>query len=109
MSIFAGFGAAPSSFTAPLIDPTVAGSMGVATGAAGAEAGAEVDCSVFSFLLHAASNQRPTRASRGRIANLEFVMMCTFLLVLNRTAKTNYFNANLRRLCPRSALRGASR
>src|ERR1035438_9843651 len=56
MSIFAGLGAVPSNFTVPLIVATVAGSIGVA-GCAGAadSAGALLDCSVFSFLLQAAS------------------------------------------------------
>src|SRR5215470_19768762 len=100
MSIFDGFEAAPSSFTAPLTLPTVAGSIGVAAGAAGADAGSEVDCSVFSFLLQAASNKRPTRASRGRIANREFFMMCTFLVVLDRRAKTLHFSAKFYREPP---------
>src|SRR5271168_2238620 len=43
MSILAAFGAAPSNFTVPLTDAAVAGSIGVAAGAAGAVA---ADCSV---------------------------------------------------------------
>jgi hypothetical protein len=54
MSIFDSLGAVPSNFTVPLIVATVAGSMGVAAGAI-VSAGALVDCSVFSFLLQAAS------------------------------------------------------
>src|SRR6201981_2965177 len=98
MSILAGFGAVPSYFTVPLSEPTVAGSMGVAAGAGAAEG--EVDCSVFSFLLQAASNNKPARASRRRNANREFFMMGTFLVVLDGTSKTYYSNANLRRTRP---------
>src|SRR5579864_2507406 len=54
MSIFEALGAVPSNFTVPLMVAAVAGSMGVAAGAADS-AGALFDCSVFSFLLHAAS------------------------------------------------------
>src|SRR5579864_266270 len=54
MSIFEAFGAVPSNLTVPLTVAAVAGSMGVAAGAADS-AGALFDCSVFSFLLHAAS------------------------------------------------------
>src|SRR5579864_6339029 len=54
MSILEAFGAVPSNLTVPLTVAAVAGSMGVAAGAADS-AGALLDCSVFSFLLHAAS------------------------------------------------------
>src|SRR5450631_2902186 len=56
MSILDAFGAVPSNFTVPLMVATVAGSIGVA-GCAGAadSAGALLDCSVLSFLLHAAN------------------------------------------------------
>ena len=64
MSIFDGFGAVPSNFTVPLIVATVAGSIGVAAGAAGLLLGVLLlDCSVFSFLLQAASSQQSHRAS----------------------------------------------
>src|ERR1051326_3773598 len=53
MSIFAGLGAVPSNLTVPFTGATVAGSMGVAAGAE--VSGALLDCSVFSFLLHAPS------------------------------------------------------
>src|SRR5260370_38698526 len=53
MSILAGFGAAPSNFTVPLMLAAVAGSMGVAAGAA-AGLGAAGCSSAVSFLPHPA-------------------------------------------------------
>ena len=81
----------------------------MAAGAAGAEAGAEVDCSVFSFLLQAASSKRPARASRGRSANRRFFMMCTFLVVLSRNTKTLYFSVIPCRLRLREVRHGQPR
>src|SRR5580698_3360432 len=64
MSIFAAFGAAPSNLTVPLTVATVAGSIGAAAGAVAAgSAGAFEDCSVFSFLLHAARISNAPRAA----------------------------------------------
>src|ERR1700758_5092698 len=54
MSILDALGAVPSNFTVPLMVATVAGSMGVAAGAADS-VGVLLDCSVFSFLLQGAS------------------------------------------------------
>jgi len=45
----------PSNFTVPLTVATVAGSIGVAAGAACGWDMLLLDCSVFSFLLQAAS------------------------------------------------------
>jgi hypothetical protein len=53
MSILDALGAVPSNFTVPFTVAAVAGSMGVAAGAA-ASVGVLLDCSVFSFLLQAA-------------------------------------------------------
>src|ERR1700735_2896578 len=64
MSILDACGAVPSNFTVPLTVATVAGSIGVAAGAV--PAGSDIlllDCSVFSFLLHAAVASKPHRAS----------------------------------------------
>src|ERR1700680_4332697 len=58
MSIFAAFGAAPSNFTVPLTDATVAGSMRVAAGTAVDAAGAAGGSSA-SFLPHPAKRARP--------------------------------------------------
>src|ERR1700688_195560 len=62
MSILAAFGAAPSNFTVPLTDATVAGSIGVAAGP-GVDATGAAGCSSASFLPHPAN-----RASPGRTA-----------------------------------------
>src|SRR5271165_169684 len=69
MSILGALGAAPSSFTWPLTEAAVAGSMGAAAGAAGAPAaGALDDCSVVcSFLLQPARSHRQRRQSKPRI------------------------------------------
>src|SRR5579864_9636188 len=75
MSILDGLGAEPSNFTVPLTEPTVAGSMGVAAGAGVADGvAAGCDSLVASFLLQAASNNKPAKASRRRNANREFFM-----------------------------------
>src|SRR5215472_16116212 len=70
MSILAGLGAAPSSFTVPLTRATVAGSMGVAAGAA---AGGLADSPVSSFLLQAA-NSRHNDASITSHVLVRFMM-----------------------------------
>src|SRR6266478_758942 len=67
MSIFAGFGAAPSNFTIPLTLAAVAGSMGAAAGpAVGLAAGCS---SADSFLPHPARRTIPSKADRLQIAN----------------------------------------
>src|ERR1700675_1217795 len=60
MSIFAAFGAAPSNFTVPLTDATVAGSIGVAAGP-GVDAAGAAGCSSASFLPHPANRASPGR------------------------------------------------
>src|SRR5579864_2141032 len=78
MSIFEAFGAVPSNLTVPLTVAAVAGSMGVAAGAADS-AGALLDCSVFSFLLHAASVNNANIASvLTAIVAVFFFMMSPF-------------------------------
>src|SRR5579872_26968 len=77
ISIFAGLGAVPSNFTVPLMVATVAGSIGVAAGAGWAGCSAALfDCSVFSFLLHAARANSAHSASMLRMffANFRFMM-----------------------------------
>src|SRR5579863_3388916 len=81
MSIFEALGAAPSNFTVPLTVATVAGSMGVAAGAAAGWSAIGLEgCS--SFLLQAVSS-RHTAASRVTtiIARCVFLFM-TFALSL---------------------------
>src|ERR1700730_5837801 len=63
MSILAGFGAAPSNFTVPTTMATVAGSIGVAVGAA-AGLGAAGCSSAVSFLPHPASRTTPSKTDR---------------------------------------------
>src|SRR5579864_5467492 len=77
MSILAGFGAVPSNFTVPLTVATVAGSIGVAAGAACCSA-VLLDCS--SFLLHAASTSNAQRASRVTIVHFVFSVMMSLSL-----------------------------
>ena len=78
MSILAALGAVPSNFTVPLTVATVAGSIGVA-GCAGAadSVGALLDCSVFSFLLHAA------RSSSAQSQQLQSVVQPVFLFMMS--------------------------
>jgi len=74
MSIFAGFGGAPSNFTVPLTVAAVAGSIG-ATGvvAVGLEA---VGCSsAGSFLLHPTSKSMAMRAMNTGIVLAVFFFM----------------------------------
>src|SRR6202011_357398 len=78
MSILDGFGAVPSNFTVPLTVATVAGSMGVAAGAADS-AVLLSDCSVFSFFFPAANVSRATRA---RILSV-FVVQPVFLFMMS--------------------------
>src|SRR5512133_1317565 len=73
MSIFDGFGAAPSNFTVPVTSAAVAGSIGVAGAAAAVfSVSALEDCSVFSFLLHAASRTIPSNTHMLAIAKYAF-------------------------------------
>jgi hypothetical protein len=62
MSILDGLGAVPSNFTVPLTVAAVAGSIGVAAGAADCDM-LLLDCSVFSFLLQAAVSSNALNAS----------------------------------------------
>ena len=65
MSIFAALGAAPSSFTVPLTLATVAGSIGVAAGAAERRfSSVAAGLPVFSFLLQPARS-RSRQAEQG--------------------------------------------
>src|ERR1043166_7115855 len=87
MSIFAGLGAVPSNLTVPFTVATVAGSMGVAAGAE--VSGALLDCSVFSFLLHAASAKNAHNASMltNRVTRSAFLfMMSPFLKFIKSSA-----------------------
>src|ERR1700686_3965618 len=70
ISILEGLGAAPSSFTVPLTEATVLGSMGAAAGAGCAANEGEVvwDSLVFSFLLQPTSSHRPSRQRQPNIA-----------------------------------------
>src|SRR5258708_39591193 len=63
MSILAGLGAPPSNFTVPLTLAAVAGSIGVAAGAA-AGPGAAGCSSAVSFLPHPANNTVPSKTDR---------------------------------------------
>src|SRR5580693_5429005 len=78
MSILAAFGAAPSNFTVPLTEPTVAGSMGVAVGA-GVAATEGAGCS-SSFLPHPAIKTRP---GKTQIASHFLVFMMSPHLASN--------------------------
>ena len=82
MSIFAGFGAAPSNFTVPRTVATVFGSIGVAAGcAAGAAA---VGCaSGVSFLLQPASSQKAMQRSPSVAVHTFLFMISPFLESLN--------------------------
>src|SRR6266481_1755329 len=75
MSILAALGASPSSFTVPLILAAVAGSIGVAAGAAGAEAAGVAAGSELSFLPHPARRTRPKEAAKPQTAINVFVFM----------------------------------
>src|SRR3984893_604786 len=77
MSILAAFGAAPSNFTVPLTLAAVAGSIGVAAGAA-AGLGAAGCSSAVSFLLHPASRTIPSKTDKVHIAN-DFLVFILFL------------------------------
>src|ERR1700674_3953910 len=89
MSILDALGAVPSNFTVPLTVATVAGSIGVA---AGAEApGCDIlllDCSVFSFLLHAAVASKPHKASvpTSILQPVFLFMMSPFLMGIENNA-----------------------
>src|SRR5579864_3354488 len=81
MSILAALGAGPSNFTVPLTLAAVAGSIGVAAGAA---AGAEAaGCSSVSFLPHPASRATPSKTDKLPIASDFFV----FILFSLETSK----------------------
>src|SRR6266853_3675252 len=62
MSILAGLGATPSNFTVPLTVAAVAGSIGVAAGAA-AGLGAAGCSSPVSFLPHPTHRRRPDKVA----------------------------------------------
>src|SRR5215469_5753022 len=70
ISIFAIFGAAPVKLTTPLTLAAVAGSMGVAAGAAASPLGVAAGSSLLSFFEHAGRAIRPRRiASPSRAAS----------------------------------------
>src|ERR1700719_63843 len=75
MSILAAFGAAPSNFTVPLTLAAVAGSIGVAAGAAGL--GAAGCSSAVSFLPHPASRITPSKTDKLQIAG-DFLVFIFF-------------------------------
>src|ERR1700694_666663 len=62
ISILAGLGATPSNFTVPLTVAAVAGSIGVAAGAA-AGLGAAGCSSAVSFLPHPTHRRRPNKVA----------------------------------------------
>src|ERR1700690_3607013 len=70
ISILEALGAAPSNFTVPLIEATVAGSMGVAAAAGAAVVAGAEGCASdgSSFLLQPASIHRLSRHSKPNIA-----------------------------------------
>src|SRR6266849_8963167 len=78
MSIFAAFGGAPSNFTVPLTLAAVAGSIGVAAGAA-AGVGAAGCSSAVSFLPHPATRATPRKIDRLPIASF-FIFIFIFIL-----------------------------
>src|SRR5262249_4487866 len=66
MSIFAGFGAVPSSLTVPFTVAAVAGSIGADVPAGLVSPLGDVPCSSFVvFLLQPAINHRPSRHTRN--------------------------------------------
>src|SRR5882757_10314860 len=75
MSILAALGASPSSFTVPLMLAAVAGSIGVAGAAAGAEAVGVAAGSVLSLLPHPARRTKPKEAAKPQTAIGVFVFM----------------------------------
>src|SRR4029077_14706910 len=77
MSILAALGASPSSLTVPLTLATVAGSMGVAGAAAGAEA-AGVSTGASSFFPHPVSR---TNAKSAGIVQTD-IRVFVFMLLL---------------------------
>src|SRR5579863_9203441 len=78
ISILAGLGAMPSSFTCPLMLPTVLGSIGVAAGAGGAAFSSVAfdDCS--SFLLHPTRSASPRQSSAKIAIQFFLVIMSPF-------------------------------
>src|SRR5579872_447937 len=105
MSIFAAFGAAPSNFTVPLTEPTVAGSIGVAVGA-GVAATEGAGCS-SSFLPHPAIKTRP---GKTLIASHFFVFMMSLHLASNlKLAQTSLATVATRFICTTgcAAIRGS--
>src|SRR5258706_13384233 len=80
MSIFAGLGATPSNFTVPLTVAAVAGSIGVAAGAA-AGLDAAGCSSAGSFLPHPANERIALR-----IGNTEFVGNGFFFMLFLNTS-----------------------
>src|SRR6266446_10053502 len=102
MSIFAAFGAAPPNFTIPLTLAAVAGSIGVAAGAA-AGVGAAGCSSAVSFLPHPANRTTPSKTDRLPVASDLFV----FILFPASPLKYQEFAQPC--LLLRSALREATR
>src|SRR6266478_3143562 len=96
MSILAGLGAAPSNFTVPLTLAAVAGSIGVAAGAAGCS-------SAVSFLPHPANRTTPSKTDRLPIAS----DLLVFILFPASPLKYQEFAQPC--LLLRSALREATR
>src|SRR5271167_2464973 len=79
ISITAPFGAAPSSFTVPLIEAAVAGSIGVAAGVAAA-LGAAGCSSTVSFLPQPARRTNPSNADRPQtVTDVFFFIWSTYL------------------------------
>src|ERR1700730_3144455 len=76
MSILAALGSAPSNFTIPLTLAAVAGSIGVAAGAAEG-LGAAGCSSEVSFLPHPASRATPSKTARLHI-DREFLLFILF-------------------------------
>src|SRR6266853_1443433 len=83
MSILAALGAVPARLTVPLTLAAVAGSIGVAAGAADVAAVPGAADSSLGFLLHAVSRTRPTTAHRPRVSNDCFRFMMSLHLSWN--------------------------
>src|SRR5262249_44448483 len=93
MSILAGFGAAPSNLTVPLTLAAVAGSIGVAAGAA-EEAGFEAaGFSSVGCLLQPERTATPTMSTKLQSAISGFLVMifCTSQNLKNPSLQQTYF------------------
>src|SRR5271166_3210477 len=95
MSIFEGFGAVPSNFTVPLTVATVAGSIGVAAGAACCCDMVLLDCSVFSFLLQAASIISANRANTLTTIIFDAILLSMMSFLSSELKIGNFVSRNV--------------